>query len=86
MDLDRLERKLKAGGGLGELANTPESRALGAQFDASELRDAAAKGDAAALQDILRRILSTSEGRALGGELPLSVNLTRVLSWAMWTL
>ena len=64
MDLDRLERKLRTGG-LGELANTPESRALGVQFDASELRDAAAKGDAAALQDILRRILSTPEGRAL---------------------
>ena len=64
MDLDRLERKLRTGG-LGELANAPESRALGARFDEAELREAARQGDTAAMQDILRRVLSTPEGRAL---------------------
>ena len=50
---------------LGELADAPESRALGARFDEAELREAARQGDTAAMQDILRRVLSTPEGRAL---------------------
>ena len=38
-----------------------------------ELRDAAKQGDAAALQDILRRVLSTPEGRALAEKVQKAV-------------
>ena len=65
MDLDQLERKMRTDGGLGALAGSAESRAVAAQFDEAELRAAAKQGDSAALQDILRRVLSTEEGRAL---------------------
>ena len=65
MELEKLERKLRENEALGALADTPEGRALASQLDERALRAAAKKGDAAALQDILRRVLSTPEGKAL---------------------
>ena len=73
MDLDQLEQKLKRNDGLGALAGSPEGKALAAQFDEGELRAAAKQGDAAALQDILRRVLSTKEGRALAEKVQKAV-------------
>ena len=65
MDLEKLEKKLRGNAGLGALADTPEGRALAPQLDEAALRAAAKEGDTAALQDILRRVLSTPEGKAL---------------------
>ena len=52
-------------GDLKALADSPEGKALAAGLDEAALKKAAAEGDAAALGDILRRVLSTPEGRAL---------------------
>jgi hypothetical protein len=73
MDLEKLERKLRGNGGLGALADSPEGKALAAQFDEASLRTAAERGDTAALQDVLRRVLSTPEGRALAEKVQKAV-------------
>ena len=73
MDLDQLERKLRENKGLGALAASPESRALASQFDESAMRAAAKQGDTAAMQDILRRVLSTPEGKALAEKVQKAV-------------
>ena len=73
MDLDQLERRLKGKDGLGALAGSPEGKAVSAQFDEAEVRAAAKSGDSAALQDILRRVLSTPEGRALAEKVQKAV-------------
>lgn len=74
MDLEQLERKLKEKEGLGALASSPEGKALAAQFDENALRTAATQGDTAALQDILRRVLSTPEGKTLAEKVRKAVN------------
>ena len=73
MDLEKLERKLRGNNGLGALADSPEGKKLASQFDEAALRDAAKKGDASALQDILRRVLSTPEGKALAEKVQKAV-------------
>ena len=65
MDLDKLERKLRENKDLGALAGSPEGKALASRLDEKALRAAAKQGDTAALQDILRQVLSTAEGKAL---------------------
>ena len=73
MDLEKLERKIRENEGLGALARSPEGKALASQFDESALRAAAKKGDTAALQEILRRLLSTPEGKALAEKVQKAV-------------
>ena len=73
MELDKLEKKLKGNDRLGALADSPEGKALASRFDENALRDAAKKGDASALQDILRRVLSTPEGKALAEKVQKAV-------------
>lgn len=73
MELEKLEQKLKGNNSLGALANSPEGKALASRFDESALRDAAKKGDTAALQEILRRVLSTPEGKALAEKVQKAV-------------
>ena len=73
MDLEKLEKELRGKSGLKALADTPEGRAISAQLDDDMLRSAAKKGDSAALQDILRRVLSTPEGRALAEKVQKAV-------------
>ena len=73
MDLEKLERKLREDKGLGALANSPEGKALASQLDEAALRSAAKQGDTAALQDILRRVLSTPEGKALAEKVQKAV-------------
>jgi hypothetical protein len=65
MELEKLEREIRENKALGALADTPEGRALASRLDEKALRSAAKSGDTAALQDILRRVLSTPEGKAL---------------------
>ena len=65
MNLEKLEREAREQRQLRARADTPEGRTLAKQFDENELKRAAAQGDATALQDVLRRVLSTPEGQTL---------------------
>lgn len=73
MDLDQLERKLKENGALGALAGSREGKAVAAQLDENALRSAAKQGDTAALQEMLRNVLSTPEGKALAEKVQKAV-------------
>ena len=67
-DLDKLGNELKKSGkseALMKLAESPDGKAVGRLVDAESVRQAAKSGDMAALQDILRGVLSTDEGKRL---------------------
>ena len=67
-DLERLGSELKTSGkseALMKLAESPDGKAVGRLVDAESVRKAAKSGDMAALQDILRGVLSTDEGKRL---------------------
>ena len=67
-----LERELKSGPNgqrLSALADSDEGRRLSAMLDPNEVERAAKQGDTQALQSILRRVLSTPDGRALAEKL-----------------
>ena len=67
-DLDKLGNELKKSGkseALMKLAESPAGKAVGRLVDAESVRKAAKSGDMAALQDILRGVLSTDEGKRL---------------------
>ena len=67
-DLDKLGNELKKSGkseALMKLAESPDAKAVGRLVDAESVRKAAKSGDMAALQDILRGVLSTDEGKRL---------------------
>lgn len=67
-DLDKLGNELKKSGkseALMKLAESPDGKAVGRLVDAESVRKAAKSGDMAALQDILRGVLSTDEGKRL---------------------
>lgn len=65
MDLEKLEREVRARKELRSLAASQEGKVLAAQIDERALRDAVQNGDSAALQALVRRVLATPEGRAL---------------------
>ena len=70
--LDELGKKLEQSGKAGELralAETPEGKKLGAMLDQGKVESAVKSGDTAALQSILRQVLSTNEGKALAKRL-----------------
>ena len=73
MDLDQLERKLKGNGALGALAGSRGGKAVAARLDEAALRAAAKQGDTAALQEMLRSVLSTPEGEALAEKVQKAV-------------
>ncbi len=73
MDLGKLEQKLRGNDALGAIARSPEGKTLASKIDSDALRTAAQQGDTAALQDILRRVLSTPEGRALAEKVQKAV-------------
>lgn len=67
-DLDKLGNELKKSGkseAIMKLAESPDGKAVGRLVDAESVRKAAKSGDMAALQDILRGVLSTDEGKRL---------------------
>ena len=67
-DLDKLGNELKKSGkseALMKLAESPDGKAVGRLVDAESVRKAAKSGDMAALQDILRGVLSTDAGKRL---------------------
>ena len=73
MELEKLEKQLRGNESLSALADSPEGKALAARFDEGTLRDAAKRGDTAALQNILRRVLATPEGKALAEKVQKAV-------------
>lgn len=67
MDISKLAGSLdeKQRVRLDALANSNEAKALEGMFSDAELARAATEGDEKAMRDVLRRILSTGEGRKL---------------------
>ena len=71
-DLEKLGNELKKSGkseALMKLAESPDGKAVSRLVDAETVGKAARNGDMAALQDILRGVLSTDEGRRLAEDL-----------------
>ena len=67
-DFEQLGRELERQGKaekLRALAASAEGQRVGQMVDAEKLSQAARSGDAAALKDMLSRVLNTAEGRAL---------------------
>ena len=70
--LEKLAQELRRrgkDGGIRALAESPEGQRLGAMFDGREAERALRAGDSAALQQLLRGVLGTAEGRRLVTEL-----------------
>ena len=67
MDISKLAGSLdeKQRARLDALANSNEAKSLEGMFSDAELARAATEGDENAMRDVLRRILSTGEGRKL---------------------
>ena len=67
-DLEQLRRELERQGKaekLRALADSAEGQRVGKMVDPEKLSEAARTGDAAALREMLSRVLGTAEGRAL---------------------
>lgn len=71
-DLENLGRRLEQSGKsdkLRQLAESADGKAVSRMVDAEEIGKAAKSGNMAALQDILRGVLSTEEGKRLAENL-----------------
>lgn len=71
-ELEKLGRELEKSGKRDELkrlADSADGRAVSRLVDAEKVGKAAKSGDMAALQEILRGVLSTDEGRRLAESL-----------------
>lgn len=71
-DLENLGRRLEQSGKsdkLRQLAESADGKAVSRMVDAKKIGKAAKSGDMAALQDILRGVLSTEEGKRLAENL-----------------
>lgn len=71
-DLENLGRRLEQSGKsdkLRQLADSADGEAVSRMVDAEKIGKAAKSGDMAALQDILRGVLSTEEGKRLAENL-----------------
>ncbi len=71
-DLEKLAQALQRQGkadGLRALADSADGRKLGQMIDGAAVEKAVKGGDSAALQQMLRGVLSTDEGRRLAENL-----------------
>lgn len=71
-DLENLGRRIEQSGKsdkLRQLADSADGKAVSRMVDAEEIGKAAKSGNMAALQDILRGVLSTEEGKRLAENL-----------------
>lgn len=67
-DFEKIGRELERRGKTGEIISIAESedgKRLGSMIDSKAVERAARSGDTAAMQDILRQVLGTAEGRRL---------------------
>ena len=71
-DLEKLAQELRREGkadGIRALADSADGRKLGQMIDGRAVEQAVRSGDSAALQQILRGVLGTAEGRRLAEDL-----------------
>lgn len=71
-DLENIGKQLQKSGKANELrslAESPEGKRISEMLDAKTVEQAAKSGDTAALQEILRKVLSTDDGKALARKL-----------------
>ncbi len=71
-DLEKLAQELRRRGkteGIRALADSPDGKKLGQMIDGGAVEQAVRSGDSAALQQILRGVLGTAEGRRLAENL-----------------
>ena len=71
-DLEKLAQELRRKGqteGIRALADSADGKKLGQMVDGAAVEQAVKSGDSAALQQILRGVLSTAEGRRLAENL-----------------
>ena len=73
MDLNEMKRTLESKSELKAAANSAEAKKLMEGIDTAALETAAKRGDTAALKDILNRVLSTPEGKALAQKVQSAV-------------
>lgn len=75
MEFKQVERELSqsAKSGLNAAVNSPEGQAVARQIDDTALREAAKRGDTAALKQMLAEVLSSPEGRALAEKVQKAV-------------
>ena len=67
-DLEKLAQELRRRGkteGIRALADSADGQRLGSMIDGKEAERALRSGDSAALQQLLRNVLGTDEGRRL---------------------
>ena len=71
-DFEKLSRDLERSGNmdaLRQIADSPEGRRLSSMLDGKAIEDAARSGDTQMLQDVLKKVLGTGEGKALARKL-----------------
>ena len=71
-DLENIGKQLQKSGKANELrslAESPEGKRISEMLDAKAVEQAAKSGDTAALQEILRKVLSTEDGKSLAQKL-----------------
>ena len=71
-DLEKLAQELRRRGkteGIRALADSADGQRLGSMIDGKEAEHALRTGDSAALQQLLRGVLGTDEGRRLAAQL-----------------
>ena len=69
MDMNGMYRALQGNRAVQAAANSTEAQKLLRSLDGTDLAEAVRKGDTAALQGCLSRVLATPEGRALAQKL-----------------
>ena len=73
MDLEKLAREMRSRSDLNAAAESAEGRAVAEMLDDGALRDAAKRGDTAALKSMLAGVLSSPEGKALAARVQKAV-------------
>ena len=73
MDLEKLAQSLREKKELAAAVDSPEGQRLAARIDDKALRDAAKRGDADALKQMLQQVLATPEGRQLAEKVKKAV-------------
>ncbi len=72
MDFDKIGKQLEKSGKadkIQEIANSKDGERLASMLDGAEVEKAARTGDFAALQGILKQVLSTEEGQRIAKKL-----------------
>ena len=74
LDLEQLGRALREKKELAAAAESPEGKRIAAGLDEKALREAAKRGDTAALKQVLQQVLATPEGKQLAEKVKKAVD------------